>query len=164
MLVGDTPLDVEAALAAGARAVAVATGSYPAADLTAAGAHVVLPDLTDTGGVVAAVTGSPRRGEKAPLDSGGHRRGAAGHAPACANARSRYVLTVASLTNRAWPISALVSPRDTRASTSVSRAVSASGRRPAHWQMSRSATTGASTVSPRAAPLWPGAGRPAACP
>ena len=36
VLVGDTPLDVEAALAAGARAVAVATGSYTAADLAAA--------------------------------------------------------------------------------------------------------------------------------
>jgi len=66
VLVGDTPLDVEAALATGARAVAVATGSYPAADLAAAGAHVVLPDLTDAGAVLAAVTGSPREGEAAP--------------------------------------------------------------------------------------------------
>lgn len=66
VLVGDTPLDVEAALATGARAVAVATGSYPAADLAAAGAHVVLPDLTDAGAVLAAVTGSPRAGEAAP--------------------------------------------------------------------------------------------------
>jgi phosphoglycolate phosphatase len=57
VLVGDTPLDVEAALAAGARAVGVATGSYSAASLVAAGAHIVLPDLTDPGLVLAAVTG-----------------------------------------------------------------------------------------------------------
>jgi phosphoglycolate phosphatase len=57
VLVGDTPLDVAAALAAGARAVAVATGSFPAADLVAAGAHVVLPDLTDASLVLDAVTG-----------------------------------------------------------------------------------------------------------
>ena len=58
VLVGDTPLDVEAALATGARAVAVATGTYSAAELTAAGAHVVLPDLTDTARVLTAVTGT----------------------------------------------------------------------------------------------------------
>ena len=57
VLVGDTPLDVEAALATGARAVAIATGSYSAAELAAAGAHVVLADLTDTARVLAAVTG-----------------------------------------------------------------------------------------------------------
>jgi phosphoglycolate phosphatase len=59
ILVGDTPLDVEAALATGARAVAVATGSYPAAELTAAGAEVVLPDLTDTARVLAVITSPP---------------------------------------------------------------------------------------------------------
>ncbi len=59
VLVGDTPLDVAAALAAGARAVGVATGSFTAADLAAAGAHVVLPDLTDPALVVAAVAGLP---------------------------------------------------------------------------------------------------------
>jgi phosphoglycolate phosphatase-like HAD superfamily hydrolase len=55
VLVGDTPLDIEAALATGARAVGVATGPFPAADLRAAGAHAVLPDLTDTGLVMRAV-------------------------------------------------------------------------------------------------------------
>ena len=57
VLVGDTPLDVAAALATGARAVSVATGSFSAADLAGAGAHAVLPDLTDAVLVLAAVTG-----------------------------------------------------------------------------------------------------------
>jgi phosphoglycolate phosphatase len=59
VLIGDTPLDVAAALDTGARAVGVATGSFPAADLVAAGAHTVLPDLTDTSLVLAAVTARP---------------------------------------------------------------------------------------------------------
>jgi phosphoglycolate phosphatase-like HAD superfamily hydrolase len=58
VLVGDTPLDVAAALATGARAVGVATGDYSEADLAAAGAHAVLPDLTDTPRVLAAITAS----------------------------------------------------------------------------------------------------------
>jgi phosphoglycolate phosphatase len=59
VLVGDTPLDVAAALATGGRAVGVATGSFTAVDLAAAGAHAVLPDLTDSSLVLAAVTGQP---------------------------------------------------------------------------------------------------------
>jgi len=58
VLVGDTPLDVAAALATGARAVGVATGSFSAAEIAAAGAYVVLPDLTDAALVLAAVTGA----------------------------------------------------------------------------------------------------------
>ena len=58
VLVGDTPMDVAAALATGARAVGVATGSFPVADLVSAGAHAVLPDLTDAALVLAAVTGA----------------------------------------------------------------------------------------------------------
>jgi phosphoglycolate phosphatase len=63
VLVGDTPLDVAAALATGARAVGVATGDYSEADLAAAGAHTVLPDLTDTTRVLAAIlaTRAPRQ-------------------------------------------------------------------------------------------------------
>ena len=57
VLVGDTPLDVAAALATGARAVAVATGNYTETELAAAGAHAVLPDLSDTGRVRAAILG-----------------------------------------------------------------------------------------------------------
>ncbi|HEY3609944.1 MAG TPA: HAD hydrolase-like protein [Pseudonocardiaceae bacterium] len=47
VVVGDTPHDVRAALAHGARAVGVATGHHPADELLAAGAHAVLPDLAD---------------------------------------------------------------------------------------------------------------------
>lgn len=61
VLVGDTPLDVAAALATGARAVGVATGGPTAADLAAAGADTVLPDLTDTAAVAAAVAAPPAR-------------------------------------------------------------------------------------------------------
>jgi phosphoglycolate phosphatase len=60
VLVGDTPLDVGAALATGARAVGVATGVFSEADLAASGAHAVLPDLTDTGRVLAAILGRDR--------------------------------------------------------------------------------------------------------
>ena len=44
--VGDSPPDVAAAVAAGATAVGVTTGSFPAADLYRAGAEVVLDSLT----------------------------------------------------------------------------------------------------------------------
>jgi phosphoglycolate phosphatase len=55
VVIGDTPLDIEAALVSGARAVGVATGSYSAAELAAAGACAVLPDLTDTDAVLRAL-------------------------------------------------------------------------------------------------------------
>ncbi|HEX9354523.1 MAG TPA: HAD hydrolase-like protein [Streptosporangiaceae bacterium] len=55
VLVGDTPLDVEAARVAGARAVAVATGEFSVAELAAAAPDAVLPDLTETARVVAAI-------------------------------------------------------------------------------------------------------------
>ncbi len=55
VLVGDTPLDVAAAQAGGARVVAVASGRYDAGALRAAGADVVLPDLRDTDAAVRAI-------------------------------------------------------------------------------------------------------------
>jgi phosphoglycolate phosphatase len=58
VLVGDTPVDVEAALATGAGAVAVATGEFNVDELAAAGAHKVLPDLADTQATVAAILGA----------------------------------------------------------------------------------------------------------
>ena len=59
VLVGDTPLDVAAALSADARSLGVATGASTAADLAAAGADAVLPDLTDPAAIVAAIRGRP---------------------------------------------------------------------------------------------------------
>lgn len=57
VVVGDTTNDVAAALANGAVAVAVATGSTGADELAAAGAHTVLTDLSDVDAAVAAITG-----------------------------------------------------------------------------------------------------------
>jgi phosphoglycolate phosphatase len=57
VLVGDTPLDVAAAIEGGARAVGVATGPYEPADLRHAGADAVLPDLSDLDSVLGAVLG-----------------------------------------------------------------------------------------------------------
>jgi phosphoglycolate phosphatase-like HAD superfamily hydrolase len=58
ILIGDTPLDVAAAREGGARAVGVATGPYDEAALHASGADAVLPDLTDTERVAAAILGN----------------------------------------------------------------------------------------------------------
>lgn len=57
VVVGDTPRDVAGALRHGAIAVAVASGRSDEQELRAAGAHVVLPDLTDTDAVLKAVAG-----------------------------------------------------------------------------------------------------------
>jgi len=57
VVVGDAPQDVACALALGARIVAVATGKTPAGRLAEAGAHVVLPDLSDTPRALEAILG-----------------------------------------------------------------------------------------------------------
>jgi phosphoglycolate phosphatase len=57
VLVGDTPLDVAAGRAGGARVVAVATGPYRADELRTTGADAVLEDLRDTAAAVAAILG-----------------------------------------------------------------------------------------------------------
>ena len=48
VVIGDTPHDIACAKAAGVRMLAVATGFYSVDELTAAGADVAVPDLTDT--------------------------------------------------------------------------------------------------------------------
>jgi phosphoglycolate phosphatase len=55
VLVGDTPLDVAAAIEGGARAVGVATGPYDQAELRRSGADAVLPNLSDLESVLEAV-------------------------------------------------------------------------------------------------------------
>lgn len=70
VVVGDTPLDVEAALAAGARAVAVATGPYGIDELDRADPDAVLPDLRDTAavlGVLSAPGGTDGSSGRAPF-------------------------------------------------------------------------------------------------
>lgn len=55
VVIGDTPADVACGLAIGARTIAVMTGNFREAELRAAGAHLVLPDLGDTARVMEAI-------------------------------------------------------------------------------------------------------------
>ena len=52
VVIGDTPLDVACAVAAGARSVVVATGSYDEPALRQTAADAVLMDFSDTGRVI----------------------------------------------------------------------------------------------------------------
>ena len=52
VVIGDTPDDVACAHAVGARLLAVATGPFSLDELTAAGAHTALVDLSDTDAVL----------------------------------------------------------------------------------------------------------------
>lgn len=56
-VIGDTPLDVAAAKANGAQALAVGTGPCTAEELLATGAHVALDDLSDTEAILEALFG-----------------------------------------------------------------------------------------------------------
>jgi phosphoglycolate phosphatase len=56
VVIGDTVNDVSAALANDALAVGVATGSTSMAELVLAGAHAVLPDLSDADAAIAIIT------------------------------------------------------------------------------------------------------------
>lgn len=57
VIIGDTPADIHCGEAISARAVAVATGSYSLADLTACAPHAVFEDLSDTDRVMSAILG-----------------------------------------------------------------------------------------------------------
>jgi phosphoglycolate phosphatase len=56
VIIGDTAYDVTAALANGARVVAVATGGTSMEELKQAGAHAVLRDLSDVDATIATIT------------------------------------------------------------------------------------------------------------
>jgi phosphoglycolate phosphatase len=60
IVIGDHVHDVRGALDAGAACIGVATGRVSADDLRAAGAHAVLPDLTDVDALLAALSGATR--------------------------------------------------------------------------------------------------------
>ncbi|MFO7170598.1 MAG: haloacid dehalogenase-like hydrolase [Chloroflexota bacterium] len=59
VVIGDTPNDIACARAAGARAVAVATGPYTVDDLLSHAPDAVLPSLVDTEAAVRAILGEP---------------------------------------------------------------------------------------------------------
>jgi phosphoglycolate phosphatase len=56
ILIGDTPKDIEAGLTAGVRAIAVASGKSTAEELRAAGATIVVDNLTDPERITQLVT------------------------------------------------------------------------------------------------------------
>jgi phosphoglycolate phosphatase len=62
VVIGDTVHDVSAGLANDALVIGVATGSTTMADLMQAGAHTVLPDLSDTDAIMQIVTGNKGSG------------------------------------------------------------------------------------------------------
>lgn len=66
VLVGDTLLDVEAALTGGAWVVGVGTGRFAPAELRSAGADVVLADLSDLDGFLGVLDGMRERGPVGP--------------------------------------------------------------------------------------------------
>jgi phosphoglycolate phosphatase-like HAD superfamily hydrolase len=55
VVIGDTPLDIAVAAAAGARSIAVATGGFDAETLRTAGADVVFATLSETDAVLQAM-------------------------------------------------------------------------------------------------------------
>jgi phosphoglycolate phosphatase-like HAD superfamily hydrolase len=59
IVIGDTPLDIECAHAHGCVAFAVATGHHGAEELRAAGAEVVVEDLSDPGPLLALMDSAP---------------------------------------------------------------------------------------------------------
>src|SRR6266571_8278264 len=120
-----------------------------ASPLPAAGPRNTTPHSRGAAGHLA--QGEPPGGGSAPVSIAFVTAAVRPVTPSFPHARIRCVLTVASLTNRARPIWTLVSPRATRARTSVSLAESVPWPGPRTRETRRPATAGASTVSPLAA-------------
>lgn len=57
VIIGDTPADMTCGLGISARAIGVATGSYPVPELEAAGAYAAFADLSETDRVIEAILG-----------------------------------------------------------------------------------------------------------
>ena len=57
IIIGDTPADVTCGRGIAARAIGVATGAYPVAELAEAGADHAFEDLRDTARVLEAILG-----------------------------------------------------------------------------------------------------------
>lgn len=57
VIIGDTPADITCGQTIGAKAIAVATGSYSADDLRDAGAYLVLDDLMETSRILDVIFG-----------------------------------------------------------------------------------------------------------
>jgi phosphoglycolate phosphatase-like HAD superfamily hydrolase len=57
VIIGDTPADIACGQCINARAVAVATGGYSMADLSACQPHAVFQDLSGTEQVIDAILG-----------------------------------------------------------------------------------------------------------
>jgi phosphoglycolate phosphatase len=55
VIIGDTPADVHCGQSLGVRAIAVATGHYSTAELSASGAFRAFDDLSDTGSIIDAI-------------------------------------------------------------------------------------------------------------
>jgi phosphoglycolate phosphatase len=57
VIIGDTPADIGCGVSIAARALAVATGSFSVAELSACGPHAAFQDLSDTDRVLEAILG-----------------------------------------------------------------------------------------------------------
>lgn len=63
VIIGDTPLDIDCAHANGCRAIAVATGAHPSAELASHSPDLLVDDLSETDKILGWITANGRRPE-----------------------------------------------------------------------------------------------------